>query len=173
MSTDDSDRRLDKQEDIDEEELRRRYYERLSDWSEPDAVKINRGGKLVEPLAEFVQRMGAPYTVADIYVAGDRTDEHFGAFGRLAAQTFDELVNRDARPKYRHGRKPGEVPALLQAAGIASGLAPDKISLAHDPLEAADLAIIRGDTDSLVVLLEGSAVIWNYLTQRQPADVTV
>jgi len=31
------------------QELRRRSYERLSDWSEPGAVKINRGGKLVEP----------------------------------------------------------------------------------------------------------------------------
>jgi hypothetical protein len=35
------------QEDIDEQERRRRYYERLSDWSEPGAVKVYRKGKLV------------------------------------------------------------------------------------------------------------------------------
>jgi hypothetical protein len=34
---------------LDEQELRRRYYEHLSDWSEPGAVKINRNGKLLEP----------------------------------------------------------------------------------------------------------------------------
>jgi hypothetical protein len=34
---------------LDEEELRRRYYERVSDWSEPGAVKINRNGKLLGP----------------------------------------------------------------------------------------------------------------------------
>jgi hypothetical protein len=32
------------QEDSDEQELRRRYYERLSDWSEPDAIKIHQEG---------------------------------------------------------------------------------------------------------------------------------
>jgi hypothetical protein len=41
------------QDDIDEQELKRRYYERLSDWSETGAVKINRDGKLLEPLAEL------------------------------------------------------------------------------------------------------------------------
>ena len=37
-------------DDIEEEESRRRYYERLSDWSEPSAVNINRNGRLLEVL---------------------------------------------------------------------------------------------------------------------------
>jgi hypothetical protein len=41
------------QDDINEEELRRRYYERLSDWSEPGEIKINRNGKLLNPLVEL------------------------------------------------------------------------------------------------------------------------
>ena len=49
MSMDDSGRSLDEQHGIAEQERRRCYYERLSDWSEPDVVKINRNGKLVEP----------------------------------------------------------------------------------------------------------------------------
>ena len=49
---DDSTRRAAEQDDIDEQELRRRYYERLSDWSEPDAVKINRNGKLLDSLVQ-------------------------------------------------------------------------------------------------------------------------
>ncbi len=40
------------QDDIDEQELKRLYYERLSDWSEPGAVKVYRDGKLVELPAE-------------------------------------------------------------------------------------------------------------------------
>ena len=87
--------------------------------------------------------MAAPHTVAAIDMTGDRTDEHITAFGRLAAQIFDELVIRDAHPEYQRGRKPGEVPALLQAAAIAAGLAPEKISLAHDKLEAADMAMAK------------------------------
>jgi hypothetical protein len=49
MSIDDLTRRDADQEEIDEQELKRRFYERLSDWSEPGSVKINRNGKLLEP----------------------------------------------------------------------------------------------------------------------------
>jgi hypothetical protein len=35
------------QDGIDKQELKRRYYERLSDWSEPGEIKINRNGKLL------------------------------------------------------------------------------------------------------------------------------
>ena len=47
---DDSDRRKAEQEDIDKEESRRLFLERLSDWSEPGSVKINRNGKLLDRL---------------------------------------------------------------------------------------------------------------------------
>jgi cyanophycin synthetase len=127
----------------------------------------------LEAMADFVTRMGAPRSIAAIYMTGDRTDEHIAAFGRLAAQTFDELVIRDALPKYQRGRQPGEVPALLRTAAIASGFAPDKISLTHGLEDAVDMAIANGGSDSLVVLLGESAAIWNHLTQRQPADVTL
>ena len=36
--------------ELDDQELRRRYYERLCDWSEPGEVKINREGRLLGPL---------------------------------------------------------------------------------------------------------------------------
>ena len=44
-------------DDIDEQELKRRYYERLTDWSEPGSVKINRNRKLLDPLAELRRRI--------------------------------------------------------------------------------------------------------------------
>jgi len=37
---------------LNEQELKRRYHERLSDWSESGAVKINRDGKLPGPFDE-------------------------------------------------------------------------------------------------------------------------
>ena len=123
----------------------------------------------LEALADFVQRMEAPHTVAAIYMTATRADEHITAFGRLAAQIFDELVLiQDARPEYQRGCPTGGVPALLQAGAIAGGLAPEKISLAHDKLEAADMAMARSRSGSLVVLLGGRdpAGIWKHLTQR-------
>ncbi len=71
-------------------------------------------------------------------------------------------------PSTMRGRTPGEVPALLQAAAIAAGLSPDKIRLAHDKEEAADLAMARSRSGSLVVLLGGEdpAGMANHLTQR-------
>jgi cyanophycin synthetase len=122
----------------------------------------------LEAMADFVKRMAAPHTVAAIYMPADRPDEHITDFGRLAAQIFDDLVIRDAHPEYQRGRKPGEVPALLQAAAIAGGLAPEKISLAHDRQEAVDMAMAKSGRGSLVVLLgaDDPAAIWNYLTQQ-------
>ena len=110
----------------------------------------------LEAMADFVKRMEAPHTVAVITMPGDRVDEHITAFGRLAAQIFDELVIWDTRAEYRRGRKPGEVPALLQAAAIAGGFSPEKISHSDDALEAARIAIAKGGRDSLVALLVGS-----------------
>ena len=39
--------------ELDEQELRRRYYERLCHWSEPGAVKVYRDGRLLGPLVEL------------------------------------------------------------------------------------------------------------------------
>jgi cyanophycin synthetase len=110
----------------------------------------------LEAMADFVQRMHAPHTVAVIAIPGDRRDEDITAFGRLAAQIFDELVVWDTPAEYRRGRDLGEVPGLLQAAAIAGGLAPDKISHSDDEQVAARMAIAKGRPDGLVVMLVGS-----------------
>ena len=130
----------------------------------------------LEAMADFVTRMGAPYTVAVIQMAGDRTDDHIAAFGRLAAEIFDELVIRDPLPNYRRRRKPGEVSARLRAAALAGGLAPDKVTLMpdHDELKAVQIAIAKGGKDGLVVLhADDAAAVWNYLMQRQAAETAV
>jgi cyanophycin synthetase len=105
----------------------------------------------LEAVAEFVSRMEAPHTVAVIQLPGNRRDEDIATFGRLAGQTFDELVIRPALPEFQRPRPPGEVPSLLQAAAVA-----------------------KGGKDSLIVLhADDAAAIWNYLTQRQHGEVTI
>ncbi len=129
----------------------------------------------LEAMAEFVSRMEAPHTIAIIQMAGDRRDEDIAAFGRLAGRTFDEPVIREPLPKFRRARQPGEVPALLQTAAIAEGLAPDKITLMPDHVEyeAARVAIAEGAKVSLVVVFaDDAAAIWNHLTQRNHGEVT-
>jgi cyanophycin synthetase len=123
----------------------------------------------LEATAEFVQRMAAPHTIAAIYMLADRTDEHITAFGRRAAQIFDELVISGL--KYKGGRAPGEACALLQAGAIAGGLSPDKITLAGDQLEAVDMAIAKSGTDSLVLVRadRDGAAVWKHLTQKYQA----
>jgi hypothetical protein len=48
------------------------------------------------------------------------------------------------------------VPALLQTAAIAAGLAPEKISHSDDEQVAARMAIQKGRPGGLVVMLVGS-----------------
>ncbi|HEX2282703.1 MAG TPA: hypothetical protein VHG52_13175, partial [Thermomicrobiales bacterium] len=88
--------------------------------------------------------------VAVIRMPGDRRNEDIEAFGRLAAETFDELVIREGKTR---GRRPGEVPELLRAGALAGGLAPDNVSIILDERRAVTWAIERGGPGDLVVLM--------------------
>jgi cyanophycin synthetase len=128
----------------------------------------------LEAVADFVNRMGAPHTVAVISMARPRTDENITAYGRLAARTFDELVIRDSPAPDRSRHESEEVAALLQAAAIAAGFSPDKITLAHDEETAVDIAMAKSRNGSLVLVRAGALVnhdaIWNYLTRKQHSE---
>jgi cyanophycin synthetase len=128
----------------------------------------------MQALAEFVQRLGAPHTVAAIMMDGDRSDEHISAFGTLAAQTFDALVIREPSPKYQRGRKRGEVMALLHAAAVAAGLPPAKITLIREPTErlAMQAALAASAPGSLVVnLVDEADGDWRQLTEPEAAEI--
>ena len=56
MSVDNSPQRTDEQPDFDEQESRRRFHERLSDWSD-EPMKINRSGKLLDPVIRRWRRV--------------------------------------------------------------------------------------------------------------------
>ena len=63
---------------------------------------------------------------------------------------------------------------MLQAAAIAAGFSPDKISLANDEEEAVDMALAKSGNGSLVLVRTGASVdhdaTWNYLIQKQQSQ---
>jgi cyanophycin synthetase len=119
----------------------------------------------LESMADFVKRMDADRTIAMIAIPGDRSDEDITAFGRLAGDTFDEIVIReDANPR---GRRRGEVAGMLRDA--ISTAKPDngKVNIVLDELEAAREAIARADRNDLVVLFaDRPALVFEQLTGR-------
>ncbi len=117
----------------------------------------------MESMADFVRRLAPERTLAMIAMPGDRSNEDIDAFGKLAGQTFAELVIRE--DTHTRGRDRGEVAGLLKTAAISGGLDPDKITIVTDEISAAHTAIERaGKSDLVVLLVDKPAAVWAELT---------
>jgi cyanophycin synthetase len=119
----------------------------------------------LESMADFVKRMDADRTIAMIAIPGDRSDEDITAFGRLAGDTFDEIVIReDVNPR---GRQRGEVAGMLHDAISSAKPENGRVDIILDELEAAREAINRADRNDLVVLFaDRPALVFEQLTGR-------
>lgn len=119
----------------------------------------------LESMADFVKRMDADRTIAMIAIPGDRSDEDITAFGRLAGDTFDEIVIReDANPR---GRRRGEVAGMLREAISSAKPENGNVDIVLDELEAAREAINRAARNDLVVLFaDRPALVFEQLTGR-------
>ncbi len=119
----------------------------------------------LEAMADFVKRMDADRTVAMISIPGDRADDDVRAFGRLAGETFQEIVIReDANPR---GRKRGEIADMLGQAVADAGLPADRTAVVLDEVEAAQAAVARAGRNDLVVLLvDKPFVVFEALTSK-------
>ena len=117
----------------------------------------------LESMADFVKRMDADRTIAMIAVPGDRSNDDITAFGRLAGQTFDEIVIReDANPR---GRARGEVAGMLLETITAQNGA--KAEILVDEMEAAREAISRaGRNDFVILMADKPAALFEQLTGR-------
>jgi cyanophycin synthetase len=70
---------------------------------------------------------------------GDRRDEDIRDVAQIAARSFDWVIcRRDDNPR---GRKPDEVPRIQQEALIAAGLAPERIRIVPDEVNALHMAL--------------------------------
>ncbi len=124
----------------------------------------------LESMGDFVRRSSQERTIAVIAMPGDRSNGDAEAFGRLAAQTFDELVIReDDNPR---GRARGEMAALLREAVKAGGATDDRVTVVLDEIEACQAAISRAGKNELVVLMvDHPQLVWETLTTPR-ASVT-
>ncbi|HUG15054.1 MAG TPA: cyanophycin synthetase, partial [Thermomicrobiales bacterium] len=119
----------------------------------------------LEELAEFVKRMLPTRTVGMIAMPGDRRDEDIERFGTIASTMFDEIVIRE--DKNPRGRKPGEVAELLKQTLIANGIAPERVTIVLDEIDAANTALNAAQHDDLVVLLvDKPAEVWETVVER-------
>jgi cyanophycin synthetase len=117
----------------------------------------------LEAMADFVKRMDATRRIAVISMPGDRKDDDIIAFGRLAAETFDELILRE--DTNTRGRPSGEIASILRNTIVSSGLSPDRVSIVLDEFDAVREAVNRSAKDELVVLMiDKPAAVWEELT---------
>ena len=116
----------------------------------------------LESMADFVKRMEPTRAIAVISMPGDRLDDDIAAFGKLAGETFDELVIReDANTR---GRPSGEIAARLKAAAMSAGLADRAVTIVLEEIDAVKAAVERSDRDDLVVLMvDKPAQTWEEL----------
>jgi cyanophycin synthetase len=89
--------------------------------------------------------------IAVISMPGDRLDEDIAAFGKLSAETFDELVIRE--DTNTRGRPSGEIAARLKDAAMTAGLADEAVTIVLEEIDAVKVAVERSDREDLVVLM--------------------
>ena len=122
-------------------------------------------------MADFVGRLDNPRKLAVISMPGDRLDDDIKTFGRLAGETFDEIVIRE--DTNRRGRGDGEIAALLRDAAIEARLAPESVHIVLDEFDAVRRGVERTAKDELIVLMvDKPAQVWDELEKmagRRPA----
>lgn len=116
----------------------------------------------LQAMADFVTRMEAPRTVGLISMPGDRLDTDLAAFGKLAGETFNELIIRE--DTNTRGRERGEIAERLKDAAIDAGLAGEMIHIVLEERQAVEEAFRRSQKDDLVVLMvDKPAQSWEHL----------
>ena len=104
---------------------------------------------------------------------GDRRDEDIAEVAKIAAETrFDHyVVKRDDNPR---GRKPDEVPKLLEAGLLANGVTPAQITMIQDEQEAVQGIMGMAEPNDLVLIFADNVTrCWKQIIYfgRDPAAV--
>lgn len=120
-------------------------------------------------LREVVQAMRSSYRrcIAMVNTPGDRRDEDIRELGRIAAQTFDDLVFRE-QPD-RRGRQPGEVMGLMREGAISVGFPPERTYMVAEEPAAAEACLRMARQGDLVVLLPTHVdAVWRQVIDFDP-----
>jgi cyanophycin synthetase len=98
---------------------------------------------------------------------GDRRDEDIREIARVAAGRFDHYVCR--RDDSRRGRKSDEVPRMLEASLLESGVPAERITVIPDEQEATQAALrMARPGDLLLVFVDNAARSWKQVVEFQP-----
>ncbi len=101
-------------------------------------------------LMDFVHNLDAARRIGIITAPGDRRDEDLRAVGRLSSRLDRVIVRED---KYRRGREPGEISALIIEGLLEGGMADHQFQVIYNETEGLALAIGQMEDNDLVFVL--------------------
>lgn len=122
-------------------------------------MRIGRGRVLVDyahnpaaiaGLMDFVQNLDAAHRIGIITAPGDRRDEDLRTVGRLSSKLDRVIVRED---KYRRGREPGEVSALIIEGLREGGMTDNQFEVIYNEAEGLARAISQMEDNDLVFVL--------------------
>lgn len=100
-------------------------------------------------LAEFVESHNPEKSLITLCVPGDRREEDFKKIAQACAEQFDYFILFE---DYLRGRKPREIPELLQAELENLGITPSQISIIPEEQDAVKTALDMGSDFDMIVL---------------------
>jgi cyanophycin synthetase len=101
-------------------------------------------------LMDFVHNLDAARRIGIITAPGDRRDEDLRTVGRLSSRLDRVIVRED---KYRRGREPGEISALIIEGLLEGGMADHQFEVIYNETEGLALAIGQMEDNDLVFVL--------------------
>ncbi len=103
-------------------------------------------------LGSLIERISAKRKIATISAVGDRRDVDIQDIGKLAAGMFTDIVIRESK-KYRRGREPGSIAALLKKSIIESGFDAAHVQVEEDERDAVHKVLSMADPGDLVTII--------------------
>lgn len=111
-------------------------------------IDYGHNAPAIEALSRITRNWPGGTVIGVVGVPGDRTDDLIRSAARAAAMTFDSVIIREDSDL--RGRKPGEVPQILEHELRAAGA---QCAVCADCCDAASLALQQMEPDGLVVVL--------------------
>jgi cyanophycin synthetase len=97
-----------------------------------------------------VQNLDAAHRIGIITAPGDRRDEDLRTIGRLSSKLDRVIVRED---KYRRGREPGQVSALIIEGLREGGMTDNQFEVIYNESEGLARAISQMEDNDLVFVL--------------------
>jgi cyanophycin synthetase len=119
----------------------------------------------IRAMADLVGRLEVTgRKIVVLAAAGDRRNEDMEEMCRIAGRAFDRFIVREDDD--RRGRAPMEVPALMEAALLKSGVAKEHLTVAENEPAAVEQALRMADRGDLVlVFADKISRCWKQITK--------